>query len=65
LKLSEAIDMLTKINRSDTKRVICDKIHFELETAFSNIHEISHMRWDVFEQTIQFRRITKTEMMND
>lgn len=43
LKLSEAIDMLTKINRSDTKRVICDKIHFELETAFSNIHEISHL----------------------
>lgn len=57
--------MLTRINRSEIKRKIYDDVHFELENAFDNINKISNMQYDIFEQSIQLRRIVKTELLND
>lgn len=65
LKLFKVRDMLTKINRSDIKRGIYDNCHFQLETVFANMHETTIMKWDIFEQAVQFRRIIKAELQND
>lgn len=65
LKLLEMRDMLTRTNRSEIKRKIYDKCHFELETVFANIKETTNMKWDIFEQAVQLRRIIKTELTDD